>query len=77
MKIQKLFDDPIATVESIVDNTKWTFKKTEIQKSTATDLTVKAMENMMFMEEWKINFTIYRGEQKKFDQAWVKAYPLI
>ena len=29
---------------------------------------------MLLMEEFKIDFTIYRRECKKFDAAWVKAY---
>ena len=35
------------------------------------------IQHALFMEEWKIDFTIYRRECKKFDEAWVKAYALI
>ena len=31
----------------------------------------------MYLEEWKIDFTIYRKDERKFDEAWVKAYALI
>ena len=64
-------------MESIRNNCKKVFKKTVLVKSTSTDDDVKAMENILFMEEFKIGFTIYRNESKKFDGAWVKAYALI
>ena len=37
----------------------------------------KALENEMYLEEWKIDFAIYRKDERKFDEAWVKAYALI
>ena len=77
LKIQKTFDDPIAVAQSIADNTKTIFKKTEIQKSVSDDPATKVMENMIFLEEFKIDFTIYRQECKRFDETWVKAYALI
>ena len=77
LKIQKSFDDPIAIAESISGNAKKLFKKTELQKSELDDPVMKAMENTLFMEEWKIDFTIYRSECKKYHEAWVKAYLVI
>ena len=59
LKSKKSFDDPIYIAESIVDNVKKIFKKNELKKCEATDPDVKAMQNNSFMEEWKINFTIY------------------
>lgn len=35
------------------------------------------MENEMAMEEWKIDYQIYRKEKNKFDDNWVKAFALI
>ena len=77
LKIQKTFDDPIAVVQSIADNTKKIFKKTEIQKSISDDPATKVMENMIFLEEFKIDFTIYRHECNKFYEKLVKVYALI
>ena len=35
------------------------------------------MENMLFMEEFKIDFKIYHNESKKFEAEWVNSYALI
>ena len=64
-------------MESIRNNLKKVFTETELEKSTKTDGAEKAMENMLYPEQFKIDFTIYRSESKKFDGAWVKAYALI
>ena len=77
LKIQKTFKDSIDIAESIRNNVKKVFKATELTKSTKTDGDEKAMENMLFLEQFKIDFTIYRSESKKFDGAWVKTYALI
>ena len=46
--------------------------------STLDDLAAeKALENEMYLEEWKIDFAIYHKDERKFDEAWVKAYALI
>ena len=31
----------------------------------------------MYLEEWKVEFAIYRKDERKFDEAWVKVYALI
>ena len=49
----------------------------KLQKSGLGDADMKALKNTLFMEEWKIDFTIYQRECKKFYEAWVKAYALI
>ena len=77
MKIQKSFEDPIAIVESIVGNAKKVLKKTELQKSELDDPCMKAMDNTLFMEEWKIDFTMQCTEFKKLNEEWVKTYSLI
>ena len=77
LKIHKMFEDPIDIMESIRNNCKKVLKKTVLAKSTSTDDDINAMKNILFMEEFKIDFTIYHNESKKFDGAWVKAYALI
>ena len=57
--------------------TKFVFEKPKIQSSTSDDAGIRAQENLMFMEEYKINFTIFRQSELKFKEQWVKAYALI
>ena len=77
LKIQKTFDDPMDITESIRNKNNKAFEKTKLVISTSTEADVKTMENMFFMEDFKIDFIIYRSECKKFDGAWIKAYALI
>ena len=77
LKIQKKFDDPVDMIESIRNKNKKVFEKTKPVISTSTEADVKSMEKILFMEEFKIDFIIYRSECKKFDGAWIKAYALI
>ena len=55
LKIQKTFDDPIVLAQSISENTKKIFKKTEIQKSVSADPSTKLIGNMIYMEDFKID----------------------
>ena len=77
LKIQKTFDDPMDIAESIRNNLKKVYKATELVKSTKGPGDEKNLENMLFLEQFKIDFTIYRSEAKRFDGAWVKAFALI
>ena len=52
------------------------FSKPEMTKSTLIDAK-KMTDNAMFLEEWKTYFIIYRNDERKFDEAWVKQYVLI
>ena len=60
-----------------MDNKKKFFAKTELKASALDTPALKLLENNLFMEECKIDFTIYRRDCKKFDELWVKAYALI
>ena len=76
LKIQKTFEDPIDIAESIRNNVKKVFEATTLTKITKSG-DEKAMENMLYLEQFKIDFTIYRSESKRFDGAWVKAFALL
>ena len=81
LKIQKSFEDLIYLSQSIINKQKKTFTEPIKIKSTLGDTedvaAEKALENDMYVEEWKIDFAIYRKDERKFDKAWVKAYALI
>ena len=77
LQIQNSFVDPIYLSESIIGKVKNGFSKADMTKSTAGDADVKLAENAMFLEEWKIDFSIYRNDERKSYEAWVKAYALI
>ena len=59
-KIHLDFDNPIEIAESLKVGTKIVFAKPKLESSISGDVNVKAQENLMFMEEYKINFTIFR-----------------
>ena len=77
LKIQKSFEDTIYLSELIINKCKKTFTKPTKSQSTLGDADAKALENEMYLEEWKIDFGIYRKDERKFDEAWVKVYELI
>ena len=63
--------------ESIISRTKKVFDKPSRGKSTLVDAGDKALENEKFLEEYRIDYVIFRKEEKKYKEAWVKAYVLI
>ena len=64
--IHKFFEDPIYLSESIINNYKKTFTKPTKSHGTLGDADAKALENEMYLEEWKIDFLIYRKYDRKF-----------
>ena len=73
LKIQMSFEDPIYLSESIISKKNKIFTKPEKSKSTLGDTeevaAEKALENEMYLEEWKFYFVIYRKDERKFDEA--------
>ena len=81
LKIQKSFEEHIFLTESIISRTKKVFNKPSRGKSTlaatAANADERALENETFLEEYRIDYAIFRKEEKKYKEAWVKAYALI
>ena len=78
IKINVSFDNPIEIGESLKTGVKYVFEKPTIEKSTNDDdAGIRAQENLMYLEEYKINFTIFRQSEIKFKEQWIKAYALI
>ena len=63
LRIQKSFEDPIYLSESITRKKKKTFTKPEKTKSTLGDTAEleaeKRAENETYLEEWKIDLSVY------------------
>ena len=76
-KIKKSFKNPNTIEESLSSNSKKIFTKPKKQESTETDADAKNMQNTMFMEQYKINSTIFRKKEMRFQEQWTKAYALI
>ena len=76
-KINLEFDNPIEITESFRMGTENMFSKPVLQKGVGGDDEIKAEENMMFMEGYKINFTFFPQSELKFKEQWVKAFALI
>ena len=77
LKIQKTFDNPIDLSDSIINKVKKIYSKPKKGKSTLADADEKALENEMFLEEWRIDFAIFRKDENKFNETWTKSYSLI
>ena len=45
--------------------------------ATSANADERALENETFLEEYRIDYAIFRKEEKKYKEAWVKAYALI
>ena len=81
LKIQNSFEETRYISEPVIGKAKKTFSKPETTKSTLGDtaelVAAKWAENEIYLGEWKIGFTIYRKDERNFDEAWVKVYALI
>ena len=58
-RINLQFDNPIEIGESLKMENKFVFENPKIKSSTSDDAGIRAQENLMFMEEHTINFTIF------------------
>ena len=81
LRIQKSFEEHIFLTESIISKSKKVFSKPERGKSTlavtAANSDERALENETFLEEYRIDYAIFRKDEKKYKEVWVKAYALI
>ena len=76
-KVNSSFDNPIEIGESLKTGIKFVFEKPEIETNYDDEAGIRAQENLMFLEEYKINFTIFGQSEIKFKEQWIKAYALI
>ena len=76
-RINLELDNTIEIADSLKMGTKIVFVKPKLESSLSVDKDIKVQENLMFMEEYKINFTIFRQSELKFKEQWVKAFVLI
>ena len=67
-RINLEFDNPIEIADSLKMGTKIVFVKPKLENSLSDDVDVKVQENLMFMEEYKINFTIFQQLELKFKE---------
>ena len=63
-KIKKSLENPNTIVESLLLDLKKVFIKPKKQETTEANLATRDMENSMFMEEYKIDFTIFWQRNK-------------
>ena len=68
LRIQKSFEEHIFLTESIISKTKKVFSKPERGKSTlavtAANADERALENETFLEEYRIDYAIFRKDEK-------------
>ena len=77
LKINKTFDAPLEVVESIRTGAKVTPSEPTLVRSTAGDPIVKAAEDTINLEKWKIEFSFYHTRKDKLEASFAKAYSLI
>ena len=79
LKVQESFKDSKYVIESLKKNSKKVIEKPDYKKyrSSLTDPDEKAMEEESLKAEWKIDFQIFRDEEKRFKNNWHKAYAMI
>ena len=68
MRIQKSFEEHIFLTESIISRTKKVFSKSVMDKSnlavTAENADERVLENETFLEEYIIDYAIFRKDEK-------------
>ena len=77
LKIQSTFESPVDIVKLLRDGVKRAFNKPTLSKSTNTDPADKALEDVQFKEEWKIDYSIFCKEESRFEELWCKAFAVI
>ena len=77
LKINKTFDTPLEIVESIRTGVKTVPTEPTLDRSTAADPLVKAAEDALNLEKWKIEFSYYHNQKHKLQASFAKAFSLI
>ena len=79
LKIQESFEDSEYIIESLKKKSKKVIEKPDYKKYTSslTDADEKAAENESLRAAWKIDFQMFRDEERRFKNNWHKAYAMI
>ena len=77
LKIQETFSNSLDITESIESNTEKTFTSPVLQRSTKADQAERSFEEKQFLQNYTIDYEIYRNNQMKFREEWARAYLLI
>ena len=75
LKIQETFDDSLDVVESLESKRKKKFTKPKMERSQIEDEVERKFEQEQLYEEWKIDYEMYKKDQKSLMKTWLKLTP--
>ena len=76
LKINKTFDTALEIVESIRTGVKKAPDEPTLDRLMAADPLVKAAEDALNLEKWKIEFSYYHNQKHKLQASFAKAFSL-
>ena len=75
LKIQETFDDSLDVVESLESKRKKRFTKPKMERSQIEDKVERKFDQEQLYEEWKIDYKMYKKDQKSLMKTGSKLTP--